>query len=262
MLSFDKIVNKMLKRWWKIIFKEDIFEIIDPEKKEKYQAKVDKIIYRLKAERIIIPLKSWVYIIPDAEDDSLNAIDLIEKYYMRLLKKYVTYFVGADYFIGGKKSLELQLKDYSIPEKILIINRKLNKKVKVGDYEIIFKTIGGKEGNKKINLFAKLLSFIDVLKIEEQELKVASLELALLEASVLWAWSEWVDIGLLTRAIKKYGKVLKREDIAFFAKYKYIMSLNRLKEISKNIDGDLYNFFLSLIKENGGLFIGEGLRGF
>lgn len=33
MLSFDKIVNKMLKNCWKIYFKEDIFEIIDPEKK-------------------------------------------------------------------------------------------------------------------------------------------------------------------------------------------------------------------------------------
>jgi len=40
------------------------------------------------------------------------------------------------------------------------------------------------------------------------------------------------------------------------------MSFNRLKELSKNIDKDLYELFLDIIKQNGGLFIGEGLRGF
>ena len=40
------------------------------------------------------------------------------------------------------------------------------------------------------------------------------------------------------------------------------MSFNRLKELSKNIDDDLYKVFLDVIKKNWGLFIGEGLRGF
>jgi len=39
------------------------------------------------------------------------------------------------------------------------------------------------------------------------------------------------------------------------------MSFNRLKEISKNIDNDLYKFFLDIIKSNGWLFIWEWLRG-
>jgi hypothetical protein len=40
------------------------------------------------------------------------------------------------------------------------------------------------------------------------------------------------------------------------------MSFNRLKELSKGIDEQLYMIFLDIIKKNGGLFIGEGLRGF
>jgi hypothetical protein len=45
-------------------------------------------------------------------------------------------------------------------------------------------------------------------------------------------------------------------------KYKFVMSFNRLKEIAKHIDKDLYNVFLDVIKKNWGLFIWEGLRGF
>jgi hypothetical protein len=40
------------------------------------------------------------------------------------------------------------------------------------------------------------------------------------------------------------------------------MSFNRLKELSKGIDEQLYMIFLDIIKKNWGLFIGEGLRGF
>lgn len=252
----------MLKKWWNIIFKEDIFDMIDPEQKEKYQSYVDKTIYRLKAEKIIIPIKSWVYIIPELWDFDFNEIDLLEKYYLKLLKKYISFYVGSSYFIGGKKSLELQLKDYSVPEKISIINRSLNKKIKVGNYEIIFKTISWNLDGKKINLFAKLSSFTDTLSINSLEFKVASLELALLEASVISIWETWIDVNLLNKAIKKYAKVLKKEALRELWKYKFIMSFNRLKELSKNIDKDLYELFLDIIKQNGWLFIGEGLRGF
>lgn len=34
-------------------------------------------------------------------------------------------------------------------------------------------------------------------------------------------------------------------------KYKYNMSFNRLKEIAKTIDRDLYEVFLNVIKKNG-----------
>jgi hypothetical protein len=40
------------------------------------------------------------------------------------------------------------------------------------------------------------------------------------------------------------------------------MSFNRLKTLTKWVDEQLYMIFLDIIKKNGGLFIGEGLRGF
>ncbi len=72
------------------MFKSDIYELIDPELKPEYQSRVDKTIYKLRSEGRIVSLKSGVYIIPDAEDTKLNEVDLLEKYYLSLLKKYIT----------------------------------------------------------------------------------------------------------------------------------------------------------------------------
>lgn len=260
MISFNKIVNKLCKKCWNIVFLTDIFDIIDPEQKEKNRTILNKIVYRLKAEQHLIPLKNWVYIIPDSEDSRLNAVDLTDKYYLKLLKKYITKEVWNNYFISWKKSLEIHMRDYSLPEKIYICNRTVNKKIKIWTYEIVFKTIGGKEYGKKINLYAKFCHYNKIFKIEWIDFKIAGLELALLEWTLIWENYNWVDVQILTKCIKKYKTVLDEDIFREIAKYKYIMSFNRLKELSKHIDESLYLVFLDIIKRNGNLFIGQWVR--
>jgi len=260
-MDFNKIVNKMCKKWWKVLFKDDIFELIDPEKKNSYKNKLNKVIYRLKAENVIINLKAWVYIIPEEDDKKLNKIDLIEKYYWKLLKKYITYYVWNNYYISWTKSLELHNKNYSVSDKIFIINRDLNKKIKFGSYEIVFKTISWKKDGKKINLYSKFSNFITKKDIENIEFKISCLELSLLESAIISDTENGFDFSLINRTLKKYSKVLNSEIFYEIGKYKYIMSFNRLKELSKNIDKNLYKIFLDIIKKNWWLFIGEGLRG-
>ena len=262
MLSFNKIVKKLWKKWWKIVLKKDLFEIIDPEKKDKFKSYLDKDIYKLKSQKVIIPIKSWVYIIPDKDDLKLNQIDLLDKYYLKLLKKYISFNVWSDYFISWRKALEIHLKDFSIPEKIFIVNRKLNKKIKVWGYEIIFKTISWKIEWKKINLYSKMSKFTSKKEIEWIKFRVSCLELSLVESTLISDTFEWVNLSLVNKAIKKYSKIFDKEIFQEIWKFKYIMAFNRLKEISRNIDQKLYRLILKIIKNNGGLFIGEWLRGF
>lgn len=262
MLSFNILVKRLWKQSWKILLKEDVFELIDPEKKKKYQSFIDKAIYKLKIEKKIIPLKSWIYIVPEPEDLHLNEIDLVEKYYFKLLKRYLVYFVWSEYYISGKKSLEFHLKDFSIPEKISIVNRKLNKRIKIGNYEIIFKTVTWKVGEKKTNLFARLYEYSQNIYLDNLPFKAANLELALVESAIIGVWEQWVDIELLSKTIKKYSKFLKKDILYTLWEYKFIMSFNRLKELSKNIDDEFYRLCLDIVKKNGGLFIWEWLRGF
>lgn len=261
MLSFDKIVKKMWRKCWKIMFKDDFFEFIDPEKKWKHQKQLDRLIYRLKSEWYILSLKAGVYVVPTEEDLKLNTIDLLEKYYFVLLQKYIRQTVWSQYFISGKKSLEYHLKNYSIPEKIYIINRDVKKKIIFGNYEIIFKTISGKTEGKTINLYSKFSNFTELWNIWWVKLKFSNLEMSLLETALVSDSYEGIQLTLLNQAIKKYSKVLHTEVFYEIWKYKYIMSFNRLKEVSRFIDADLTKIFIDIIKKNGGLFIGEWLRG-
>jgi len=261
MISFDKIVNKLLKKWWKVLWKEDIFKIIDLEQKSEYQKKVDNYIYRLKAEKIIFPIKSWVYIIPTADDRLLNEIDLVEKYFYAFIKKYISYYVWNQYCIVGQKSLEIHLKNYAISEKIYILTRNIEKKIKIWNNEIIFKTISGKSENKKINLFSKIYKNCEIKHVEWVEFKVTSLEHALLETALMQENYSWVSLDILTKAIKKYSWIFSDEIFQELWKYKYIMSFNRLKEISKPLDKNFSQLCLTIIKKNGWLFIWEWLRG-
>lgn len=260
MISFDKIVNKMLKKWWKIFLNEDIFEILDPEKKPEYKTKLNKIIYRLKSENIIISIRNWVYLVPEKWDEKLKEIDLIEKYYFKLVKKYITLTAWSDYYISGKKSLEFHMRNYEIPEKIFVVTRNINKKIFIWNYQIIFKTISWNDKNKKINLFSRLKKMTTSLEIEWTNFKVSNLELALVENAIVNDTFEWIDLNLINKVIKKYSKYFEVENFYYVWELKFIMAFNRLKEISKNIDNKLYLVFLDIIKKNWGLFIGEGLR--
>lgn len=260
MKDFNKIVKYLWKKWWKILFKKDVFEIVDPECKQEYVSFVNKLIYRLKAEGYIMSLKSGVYIVPDKEDINLNTIDLVEKYYVKLLKKYITHFVSSQYYVSGVKSLELHMKDFSVPEKIYIINRNLNKKVLVWNYEIHFKTLKWKHQGKTLNLYSKFSKFTKEIDVDGTVLKMSCLELSLLESALVSDSYQWVNISLLIKAIKKYKTVLDYDIFREVGRYKYNMSVNRLKEISRTLDEDLYKLFLEIIKQNGWCFVGEGLR--
>lgn len=260
-MDFNKIVNKLFKKWWKVLFKDDIFEIIDPEKKEAYINKLNKLIYRLKAEGVIINIKAWVYIVPTDDDKLLNKIDLIEKYYIKLLKKYIIYYVWNSYFISWAKALEIHNKNLSIPEKIFIITRNTNKKIIFWNYEIIFKTISCNKNNNKLNLYNKFSLYTDIKNIEDIDLKISNLELSLVESAIVSDSSIWFDINLINKTLKKYRKVLNHTVFYEIWEYKYIMWFNRLKELSKHIDKELYTIFLDIIKKNWGLFIWEWLRG-
>jgi len=160
------------------------------------------------------------------------------------------------------KALQFHLKDFSIPEKVYVMTRSTEKKVKGGNYEIIFKTISGKAEGKKINLFQKFSQYTTKIELEGGELKISGLELALLESALVQDSEAGLQFDILNKTLKKYGKILRKDVFYEIGKYKYTMSFNRLKEIAKPVNIELYEIFLDVIKRNGNLFIGEGLRGF
>lgn len=260
MIDINKIVKKLWRKKWKIVSNNDIWEIVDPDKKLETKNKVYKIIYTLKSMWIIINIKNGVYVVPDNWDEKLNEIDLVEKYYFPLVKKYITSTAWQEYFIKGKKALEIHMKNLSIPEKLIIINRNINKKIKIWNYDIVFKTIKWNIKGKSINIFSRLFSLTQKIDIEWTSLRISSIELALVESSIIEDSTEGIDIWLITKAIKKYSRFFDKEVFYTIWEMRFIMWFNRLKELSKPIDKYLYQTFLDVIKVNWWLFIWAGLR--
>lgn len=257
-VDFNKIVNKLLKKRWKILFKDDFFDEFFLWEKDWNETKVSKLIYRLSSEWIIKKIKNWVYLIPKKEDEKLNEVDLLDKYILKLVKKYITYNVRNEYYITWKKSLELHMRNYYFGDKIFVMNRNLNKKITVWDIQIIFKTVKGKD----VNLFSRLSKFTTTHEIEGLKFKSSNLELALLENCLSDASLDDFDLAFVQKVLKKYRKVLNLNNFEELAKLRFITSINRLKEVSKLVDDDLYVFFLGLIKKNWNIFLGEKIRGF
>ncbi len=263
-MDFNKIVKMLWNKRWKVFFKEEIYKLFDPEKKVEYKDRVNKNIYRLRAQGVIISIKAGVYVIPDEDDLKMNRIDLMEKYYFKLIKKIITKEVSNNYYISGIQSLQYHLKNYEVPDRIYVINRSVQKKVCMWNKEIIFKTIAGNKNdgkNKKINLYNILSKYTQSKEIDWVIIRCSGLELSLLESALVSDVEQGVDIQLLAKAVKKYGTIFDREVFYEVWKYKYIMSFNRLKEISKTIQPQFSELCLDVIKKNGWLFIGEGNRG-
>lgn len=261
MITFNKIVKKLWNKWWKVLFKWDIYDMIDPERKPEYKTQLDKLVYLLRAWGYIIPLKAWVYIVPSQEDRDLNEIDLLEKYFLQLLKKYIREHVGSSYYISGKKALLFHMKDFSIPPRISIVNDVVQKKILVWPYEIHFKVPSGKNSTqKKQKLYPILKKYVVKKDIFWVELKMANIELALIESALVSENSEGIDVQLLTRCIKKYADILDYRVFDEVWVWKYNMAFNRLKELSKSLAPELYETCLWVIKKNGWCFAWEGLR--
>ena len=174
----------------------------------------------------IINIKAWVYIVPEDSDKDLNKIDLIDKYYLKLLKKYITYYVWSSYYISWRKSLEFHMKNYEIPEKIFIVNRSLNKKIKIWNLEIVFKTVSWKNNLwKKINLYSKMSEFVTIKQIDNLDFKLSCLELSLIEAALVNDTELWIPVELLSKSIKKYNAVMDKDIFYKIWKYNGVVEL-------------------------------------
>lgn len=258
-IDFHKIVNKLSKKRWKLIKREDIFDYIDPDKMEKNASKLDKLVYLLLSKRVLITLKKSIYVIPTDDDLKTNEVDLLERYYFPLIKKIISQNVRSDYFVCAKSSLDFNMKNFAVPDKLFIMTRNLNKKIKIWEKELIFKTISWNIKWKKTNIFSRLSKFTHSLEIWWASFKVANLELSLLESTLISDNLVWNDINLIIKTLMKYKKVLNLKSFEEIWEYKYILAINRLKELSKSVDKSLYECFLSIVKKRW-LFIWDWVR--
>lgn len=141
------------------------------------------------------------------------------------------------------------------------MNKTVDKKITLQNHVIIFKTYESSTSETKSKLFTKIKKHTIKTYIYTEAFTISSLELALLETCYISHPNEGVDLPFITKAIKKYGKHLRKETFHELATLKkFTMSFNRLKEISKHVYPPLSESLKEIMTQHGLQFIGIGLR--
>ena len=259
MIDFNKIVNKLWKMKWEFIDIDDISDIVDPDFRKKSLSKRSptyKVLYRLKGNNIILPIKQGLYYIP--ENENINIEWIIEDSYWKIIKKVLSREVQGEYFISGNKALEILMKDYSAPKKLIVSGQENTKNLQISDtYSLSIRPItsGKKTGNK--NIYSLFKKYTDSLEIDGEKVRIACPELALLDTLLLRDTDNGIDQYLIEKFLKRSSKILRREVLGKLVSMKYITALNRLRSIAKDMKNtQVYEMCIDIIKQEwGGCFV-------
>lgn len=242
-MDFDKIVQKMRKKWQKLWSLADIEEYREGKGSDVKKSSVYKLIHRLVSIGVLISIRKGMYLWNRGE--KLNP----EDFYWSLLKKIIAENYLGQGIIIGAKALAFGLRDYSLPETILIAVSKDGGRLAIlGEYMMVAQDIR----TEKKSLYPLIKKHATRIDIEDIGMMVTAPEHALLEALTTRTGIDMTDTTLIERWLKKNGTTLREEVFAEFIPYRYISATNRLKYLATDLGmTSLYEMMVRLIDHQG-----------
>lgn len=243
---------------WKIITTQDIRDLVDPGARGiiREDARVAQTVYALKWQWVIQSIKNWLYYVCDGELDDVESI--IDVHYWDIIRTIISDEVGKDYILGGEKSLELLMMDFSIPYTLIVYTRDVAKKVAISPrHEILFRTMITGEKTSRVNAYGilkKQSTWVD-MKIEskKESFSVLGYEAALLDTLTIHDHEEWIAENLALKFLKRYESKIERGNLGILVSIRYIRAVNRLRQIARDHGYTrLYELCLDVIKKEWG----------
>lgn len=186
------------------------------------------------------------------EDIDIDSI--IEESYWKIAKKILSRETRGEYFISGNKALEILMKDYGAPKKLIASGQESTRNLSISaSYSLSIRPItsGKKTGNKNIYTFLK--KYTDTIEIDGSRIRIACPELALLDTLLMRDADNGIDQYLIEKFLKKSSKILRREVLGKLVSVKYITAINRLRSIAKDMKNKaVYEMCVEIIKQEGG----------
>jgi len=229
------LVKKILKNKWKIITIDELKKILQ----NLEQTNIYKKIYYLKNRWYLISLKKDLFFVKEP-DQNIDEEEIIEKFYWKILHKYLKNNYWNNYFIWWVKALEFWNNNFSIPEKITIINPFKRSTETILKWKKVFNTL------YKIKYFEPEKSFkyfkkqTEKITIDNKNFIIANYELSLLESLYSPSFLEQKYIEeLVKKNIRKNSKKINLDVFEYFLKiWKYWEPCKRLYEIASKIKPD------------------------
>lgn len=261
MISFDKIVKKLWKLSGSIVTIDDISDITDPDFRKKSLTKrftTYKVLYRLKAFNIITPIRQWLYFVGNGEETNIDTI--IDERYWSIVKKILSRETLGEYFLSGNKALEILMKDYGAPKKLLVSGKNSTKNLQISDiFTLSIRPITSGKKTLNKNIFPLLKKYTSPIEMDGEKLSVACAELALLDTLLMRDMENGIDEYLVKKFLKRSSKTLNRKILWELVSLRYITAINRLRSIAKEMgNAPLYEMCIDIIKQEwGGCFVGD-----
>ena len=249
-MKTNTFVKKILKNKHKILDIEKLKKMYQDIDMQAYSdKKLYKQIYYAKNKWLLISLKKDLFYVKSFEEDE-DVDDIINKFYWKLLKKYLKEQYWNDYFIWGIKSLEILNNNFYISDKISIINPYKRAEEVLLKWKKILNII------YKIKWYNNLKSFkiykkqIEKIYVDGNMFFVANYELALLESLYsISAEDERYVIELVKKNIRKNYKKINLDVFEYFLRNgKYGSSIKKLYNISLWIRPDFAEKIKNILK--------------
>ncbi|MBX9809789.1 hypothetical protein K2X92_05355 [Candidatus Gracilibacteria bacterium] len=242
----DIFVKKMIDYMGEILTKKDITEVW-----MRSGGSLTRINYAmniLTGRSLIEKISNNIYFISGAS----ISFDIYGLYW-KIVRKLIKLHTPSGGIIGGEKSMELHLQNFSIPDILIIYTRDTSLRIKLSDSrEVHFRTLVSGEKTGKKSLWRLIVSNSTLLR-QPFELEFCSKELALMEALSLRRHEVGIGDNNIHHFLKLFHSKIDREVLGNLARYRYIRPLNRLRVISKNLGyTDVYNMILEVIRDEGG----------
>ncbi len=242
-MDFDKIVQRMKKKWQKLWSLADIEGYGEADGGNVKKGTAYKLVHRLVSTGILVSIRKGMYLWNVGE--KLDP----EDFYWPILKKVIAENYLGQGIIIGSKALAFWLRDYSLPETLqVVVPKDAGKLALLGDYRLVAQVVRA----WKKSLYPLVRKYSTRITIEWVQFMVTAPEHALLEALTTRIGVDVNDTAIIERWLRKNASSLREEVFAEFIPHRYISATNRLKYLASDIEiTPLYEMMVRLIDNQG-----------
>lgn len=258
MMSFDKLVKKLLKRGKSVVDFGDLADLAAPGVRELSSAQrsaTHKLAYRLKSAGVLVSVRRGLWtVVPPSSAAASRAAPSGDELYWEMLAKAASAACGPRWVLGGRKALELHLRDLSAPDEARLLTAGPSGTVSLSPGKKA-RLVPLKSYGAATTLFSRFSALSSKLSAEGTRVPVVCVEQAFLE--YLTGSASGRDGHALARALAKFGPGLRRDVMGRLVEARYIVAANRLKEAAKRLGFPaVHALCLEVVKREGrGCFV-------
>ncbi len=238
----DIFVKKLEEKMWKLFLRSDLVELWMLAWGSKSRSAYG--IGKAKNQGIIYSIGTGIFIVGESKKPDLDEI------YWQIIALLIREYSPSGAIIAHEKSMELHLRNYEIPEKLVLYTRDTDKRIRIAWYQVEFRTLKTWEKTGVKNMYHVLREVTEEILIDSVKLRYLSIEASLLDVASLRHHDIGITESLVLRFLMKYGTKLSRQKLWELVKYRYIRAINRIRSLAK-IHGyhTLYEDALDIIRK-------------